>query len=244
MAKLKDEVGHQYGLLTVIERAPNRNGKVYWKCQCQCGREHFVSGTNLRTGEVKSCGQCVNNNHKQDLTGQVFGVLKVIKEVPSTSRIRWECECILCGKHYIVDGTNLKTGHTKSCSCIKGSTGEKLIEFALKSSNINYKTQYTFDDCITDNNAKCKFDFAVFTKENKLLCLIEYDGEQHYIATGGWNNADCHERTLIRDEIKNIYCIEHNIPLIRIPYYDLNKINILYILKKIKEAQDVIESDS
>lgn len=32
MAKLKDEVGHQYGLLTVIERAPNRNGKVYWKC--------------------------------------------------------------------------------------------------------------------------------------------------------------------------------------------------------------------
>lgn len=69
MSKLIDETGKKYGYLTVLERAPNKNKKVYWKCRCDCGREHLVSGTNLRTGAVKSCGQCINANKKQDLAG-------------------------------------------------------------------------------------------------------------------------------------------------------------------------------
>lgn len=235
MSKLKNEIGNQYGLLTVIERAPNKNNKVYWKCRCQCGREHIVSGTNLRTGQVKSCGQCVNNNHKQNLIGNIYGALRVIKEAPSTNRLRWECECIFCGKHYIVDGTNLKTGHTKSCSCIHGSTGEKIIERLLQQYNIQYKTQYTFLDCITDNNKLCKFDFAIFDKNNQLLCLVEYDGEQHYIVTGGWNNDIQHQQILQHDKLKNQYCIKNNIPLVRIPYYDINKITIQYLLEKIEQ---------
>ena len=50
MSKIKDETGNQYGLLKVIERAPSKNGKSYWKCECKCGNIHIVSGTNLRTG--------------------------------------------------------------------------------------------------------------------------------------------------------------------------------------------------
>ena len=56
MSKIKNEIGNVYDLLTVVDRAPSKNGKTYWKCVCECGREHIVSGTNLRTGAVKSCG--------------------------------------------------------------------------------------------------------------------------------------------------------------------------------------------
>ena len=32
------------------------NYKKYWKCVCDCGREHIANASNLRTGQVKSCG--------------------------------------------------------------------------------------------------------------------------------------------------------------------------------------------
>lgn len=238
MSKLKNEIGNRYFYLEVIERMPNKNNKVYWKCRCDCGREHIVSGTNLRTGAVKSCGKCINNNQKQDLTGKVFGVLEVIEENPGSKRASWKCKCVLCGKEIVVDGTNLKTGHTKSCSCITGSTGEAVIASVLKNNNIKFQQQYSFNDFKLSTGGIPKFDFAIFDKNNLLLCLIEYDGEQHYVTTGGWNNEKCHNLTIIRDNEKTEYCKKNNIPLIRIPYYDLNQLSLLYILKKIQEIKN------
>ena len=62
----------------------------------------------------------------------------------------------------------------------------------------------------------------------KLLYLIEYDGIQHFDKNHQFGNK---EETLKniqeRDKIKNNYCLEHKIPLIRIPYTYLSKINII-----------------
>ena len=49
---LKDESGNVYGRLTVIERAENKDGRAYWKCRCECGKETIVSGKNLRNGLI------------------------------------------------------------------------------------------------------------------------------------------------------------------------------------------------
>ena len=68
------------------------------------------------------------------------------------------------------------------------------------------------------------FDFAVFNKyNNTLLYLIEFDGSQHFTYfyeenNKGWNNKENFDITRKNDLIKNKYCFEHNIPLIRIPY--------------------------
>ena len=51
-----------------------------------------------------------------DLTGKKFGRLKVIKRAEMTKRVKWLCECE-CGNIVIVDASNLKSGHTKSCGC-------------------------------------------------------------------------------------------------------------------------------
>lgn len=55
----KDELGHKYGLLTVIEETSLRhplNRCIMWKCECACGNITVVSGNSLRFGQTKSCG--------------------------------------------------------------------------------------------------------------------------------------------------------------------------------------------
>ena len=50
-----------------------------------------------------------------DLTGQKFGNLIALgKASKSKGHIRWECKCH-CGNTVIVDGGNLRSGHTKTC---------------------------------------------------------------------------------------------------------------------------------
>lgn len=52
----KDFTGRQYGKLTVLEPAGRRNGQMYWKCRCACGKETTVRQSYLESGKTKSCG--------------------------------------------------------------------------------------------------------------------------------------------------------------------------------------------
>lgn len=54
--KLIDLTGQSFGRLQVIEIASNRKGQPRWLTQCECGRDHIVKGSHLRSGSVKSCG--------------------------------------------------------------------------------------------------------------------------------------------------------------------------------------------
>lgn len=64
MAKLIDLTGKKYNKLTVIERAENtKNGQSRWKCICECGNTTIVASSNLKNGEVKSCG-CLRHLQK------------------------------------------------------------------------------------------------------------------------------------------------------------------------------------
>lgn len=74
-----------------------------------------------------------------------------------------------------------------------------------------------------------RFDFAIFDNNCNLLFLCEYDGNQHY---GPIIFGDCsYEEAIIkykelvkRDTIKNNYCKEHGIKLLRIPYWEYDNI--------------------
>lgn len=53
----KDLTGQKFNRLTVIRKAKNYSGgRTLWVCQCECGKEIFVNGYNLRQGFTKSCG--------------------------------------------------------------------------------------------------------------------------------------------------------------------------------------------
>lgn len=57
----------------------------------------------------------------EDLTGAVFGRLTVVgrceSEKPQKSSV-WLCQC-LCGNRVVVQRNNLRSGHTRSCGCLK-----------------------------------------------------------------------------------------------------------------------------
>lgn len=56
---------------------------------------------------------------KIDLTGKKFGRLTVVSENGKRNgRTHWDCLCD-CGRQSIIDGSKLRSGHTKSCGCLK-----------------------------------------------------------------------------------------------------------------------------
>lgn len=56
MSKAIDLTGKRVGMLTVVGHAERKNGRVAWKCKCDCGNETVVLTTSLATGRTKSCG--------------------------------------------------------------------------------------------------------------------------------------------------------------------------------------------
>lgn len=53
-------LGKKYGRLLVVARVgSNKNNKIVWKCECDCGEIIDVIGSALRTGHTLSCG-CFN----------------------------------------------------------------------------------------------------------------------------------------------------------------------------------------
>lgn len=54
-----------------------------------------------------------------DMSGQVFGRLRVLEvfDKDSSSKLRWKCMCD-CGNSAIVLGISLRKGSTRSCGCI------------------------------------------------------------------------------------------------------------------------------
>ena len=50
-----DRTGQRFSRLTVLSRAPSKN-RVRWFCRCDCGKDTVVTGDNLKSGEVQSCG--------------------------------------------------------------------------------------------------------------------------------------------------------------------------------------------
>lgn len=222
-----DETGKQYGQLTVLYRAPNSpSGRAMWHCRCSCGNEIDVLGKSLRNGNTQSCGclqrkRAAESNMKRSgsLVGQKFGKLLVLEEVgfvthTSGKRSRlYKCLCD-CGNYCEVQHQYLTYGNTISCGCIR-SKGEFQIEQLLQQHNINFQREYIFDNL--KDQLPLRFDFAIFSDDNSLKCLIEFQGEQHTYSSNGYYSEDLARH----DKQKEEYCKQNNIRLEKI-YYKKN----------------------
>lgn len=232
---IKDLTGEVFGNLTVLEEAGRKNvqrtsdkttSNVLWKCQCNCGNIIYVITNSLTTGNTTSCGcshKGINNKRWEDLSGQKFNKLLVLERDFSKTHVVYKCLCD-CGNITYVDARHLKKGDISSCGCIK-SKGEALIQKILTDNNIKFiHDKGFFKDLITSKNGYSRYDFIILDENDNPVRIIEFDGIQHFkeISTGAWNLdfSDIHER----DKIKNEYAWNHNIPIIRIPYYDIDKI--------------------
>ncbi len=131
--------GQQFGLLTVLEEAPRRNGRRCWVCRCDCGNEKVVDQGHLRSGHTKSCG-CLSRARSQaraiDLTGRRFGRLTAITPTPRRRRtsVIWHCRCD-CGAETYVESDILLRGNSRSCGCIREEQRKENMKKAIHFEN-------------------------------------------------------------------------------------------------------------
>ena len=119
---------------------------------------------------------------------------------------------ILCKKHGIFEQSPISHASGIGCPICCESKGEIKISQILKSNNIKYLRQYKFIGCRNKN--ELKFDFYLLDKHT----CIEFDGEQHFIEKEQWGGYKSLEYIQTNDKIKNEYCKNNNIRLIRLKY--------------------------
>lgn len=228
---MKDLSNQTFGYLTALYPLEERkDNKIVWHCKCKCGKEIDILSASLTSGNTKSCGCLKRENsnfvqYKSNLIGQKFGHLLVIAETQERQygKIVWECQCD-CGNTVKLNTSRLTGGNDISCGCQKMSMGASNLENILNDNNITYIKEYT-EPTLQGK----RFDFALI-KNGAITRLIEYDGEQHYRISGGWNNEQTFNQRKIYDQIKNQYALSHNIPLVRIPYWERDSITLEMIM--------------
>ena len=210
--------GQLYGKLTTIEPTNERDvcGRIKWLCRCECGNLTKVDSSALRRGTTLSCGclqkEKVSQTWFKNLVGQRFGKLVVLeraKENTSNGGAIWVCQCD-CGTVKNIPGEYLRSGASMSCGCMQ-SKGEYLIRQYLNQYDINFQTQYSFNDLVSQRNYPLRFDFAIF-KNNELYCLIEFQGPQHIDRNNPWHTSELE----YNDNEKIRYCQQHKYNLILI----------------------------
>ena len=113
--------------------------------------------------------------------------------------------------------------------CIK-SKGEWYISKYLDDHNVPYEREAYIEGCNGRTGNRLHFDFRIHVDGE--VRLIEYDGDQHF----KWARSPYHnDAVYVNDEIKNNFCREHNIPLLRIPYWWLRTKNKTKILTALDE---------
>lgn len=187
----------------------------------KCGNEWNVASRNILTGRgCPKCGQLIrikkatmtHSDFVEKFKKRTNGEYSIIGRY-TNSYNKIEVRHDLCGYEWNVHPRSLL--NRQGCPKCKASKGESEVRRVLIDLNIGYVEQYKFDECRNIN--PLPFDFAVFDSDN-LVCLIEYQGEQHYQSIDFFGGNNGFEIRRKRDSIKRQYCRKNKIPLIEIPY--------------------------
>lgn len=145
-------------------------------------------------------------------------------ERPHRDRSLVEITCTKCGKKYLAEGWEIRRrgfdawGHECWVPLLREaaikeqrrSEMEAATETFLKAQGIKHVAQARLSGC--RNIRDLLFDFQIFRSDGSFF-LLELDGIYHYKNIYG--QLDGQQR---RDRIKNQWCKENGITLVRIPY--------------------------
>ena len=200
------------------------------KFQCKkCNSIFEATPNNVRNGT--NCPNCVKNkkltiNIVKKRTIELDSNYEVLDEYYINGKTKLTFLHKECGKTFLMNWNNFNQGYRcPHCSSIYNSKGVKIIKNFLKEKNITYIQEYKLPDLINpDTNNSLRFDFYIPDKD----LYIEYDGEQHFKPTGNFFNKEKFKYIQNLDSIKNNYCKENNLNLIRLNYKQIKDLkNIL-----------------
>lgn len=226
-------------LLSTEKEYKNNTTPMKFECMKHTGTVHQVAYSQAKIGKSLSCPDCVTENlrSKFQLKNPFVEFIQnnLIPQIPekeyinTNQKIPFLCKFHLSKEVQFVTLAHLKRGQGCIYCSSKMSKPEKRVDKYLESiGNLDYKYQHKFIDT---EIFKLSFDFQInMGYDNQLL--IEYDGQQHFQAVRFNNMSKPVSETsfkegIVRDKIKNQYCIDNNIPLIRIPYWKFDSIEII-----------------
>lgn len=208
------------------------NNSHKMKFKCKCGNIFYTSWTEFYDAKKRKCNDCsgIYNYSINDIRDYVEknSTSKLIskKYINNREKLKFLCDC---GNIYETTFKKFKVQHQRCCkNCSKSrSSYEIYVESILKKMNLQYETQFKFKEC--KNKKELPFDFYIPIYN----LVIEVDGEQHYIPYRFEKNLNDFADRVYNDAIKNSFCQDNNINILRIPYFNIDNSKKI-ILDKIK----------
>lgn len=217
---------NENGYVLITNKEEIKNNTTYVKYVCPVHGEHQMRISNLIRG--KGCPDCAIENSReryklssdeverriQECGGKLLNKKDYINQAEKNLFV----ECPECSKPFLTSLRLFVQHGGQVCDDCSGveSLGEKRIRHYLEGNKIHFIPQKWFPDCRDIN--PLPFDF--YLPDHNII--VEFDGRQHFGETNYFTYS--FEETKKHDEIKNNYCKINGIYLIRIPYWNVDKI--------------------
>lgn len=175
MGRFINLVGMKYGRLSVMERVENdKNGRVRWKCECECGNQTIVRANALRQGHIVSCGCYCREKHTTHggFSTRLYPIWRSMLD-------RCYCENHRAYKAYGDRGIKV---------CDEWKDFEKFREWAVSNGydETAPKWKCTLDRIDVNSDyepSNCRWvDMKVQGRNKRNNRLLEYNGERHTLS--------------------------------------------------------------
>lgn len=205
---------------------------------CSCGEYFTATFYKFKNVNKRQCTPCGDKIIVSKLLTPIEKIRELVEEANYSFISRYHSTKenkhtikIICDKNheYEVCYHSFKSG--QRCPHCNSSFGEIRVEEFLRKENVKYKIEYKFKDLLGTGGSNLRFDFAILNNNGDLLYLIEYDGKQHFEPVEVMGGIEKFIETQAHDRLKNNYCKENDIKLIRIPYWDFNKIEEILLIE-------------
>ena len=210
---------YKYELIEIIN---SKGVQSLIKIKCpKCGYVYTIKFDTFRNG--RRCMQCFlkeNRISEEEIRKIIKDNKDILMDIEyhSLDSILY-LYCNKCKKIYpITFYWYLKGGRCKFC---KESRGARKIREYLENKQYNFKQEFRIKEC--RYKFPLPFDFMVTINDN--IILIEFDGLEHYEPIEHFGGIVKFNERKRNDNIKNQYCKDNNIKLIRIPYWEYDNID-------------------
>ena len=209
--------------VTVVGEYKNRREKI--ECLCLIHNKTFkMTAGNLICGH--GCPKCATEARIKAFAKAHDEFLSELKEISPQISImsqyqsahkKIDCKCLECGFEWNTTPHSLLRGD-RCPNCYLPSKGELAISSYLDDISVEYISQKRFDDCRNIN--PLPFDFYL----PEYNACIEFQGKQHYEVVEHFGGEEDFKVRQKRDNIKAEYCLQNQIELLCIPYWDFDNI--------------------
>ena len=217
--EFREELAKKHPKIQCVGKFKTVGEKIEFKCEV-CGYQWMTQPSCL-LGRGKGCPKCNRNIRitEEDVIRRLKEINPNVEYVKGYTKMREKSifRCKICGMEWEAQTDSVLNQGT-GCPHCRESKAELRIRMYFERKNIKFISQYRFADC--KDKHTLPFDFYL----PEYGCLCEADGFQHEAPVVFFGGEEGLVIRQYHDKIKDNYCKEHNIPLIRISHTDFDKI--------------------